>query len=179
MGKKYILFFSLGLLVGVAGALIFAQKSSRGTGAGKTSVNGNQMTSDGVECPVCPTCEEVKEASSKLPPPEFAEDTKEFIANDDGEVTIKFKPVKGAVKSRVTVVDGRNGRVRTFATKKNFVIVKDIPVPPDVTKVTYGIVLSSMNILGQEGDFGEKRKLTLKGRPELVAPTIKAITVED
>ena len=176
MGKKYILFFSLGLLVGVAIAMILRPKNLPNP---ISETPQNQTTNSGNECPVCPTCEDVARAQSKLAPPAWADETKEYFANDDGEITIHFKPVKGAVKNRVTVVDGRNGRVRTFATKKDWVIVKDVPVPPDATKVTYGLVLSSMNILGQEGDFGEKRKLTLKGRPELVAPTIKAITIED
>lgn len=176
MAKKYILFFSLGLLVGVAIALILRPKS---TAPGTPETAHNQTQNSDNSCPVCPTCEDVARASSKLPPPAWADDTKEYLANDDGEITIHFKPVVGAVKNRVTVVDGRNGRVRTFATKKNWVVVKDVPVPPDATKVSYGLVLSSMNILGQEGDFGEKRKLTIKGRPELVAPTIKAITIED
>lgn len=176
MAKKYLLFFSLGLLVGVAAALIFSGKKPPIPGVLPPPISSQSGDN---ECPVCVACEDVAAAASKIPPPEWIDDTKEFIANDEGEVTIKFKPVKGSVKNRVTVVDGRNGRVRTFATKKNYVIVKDIPVPPDATKVTYGIVLSSMNLMGQEGDFGEKRKLTLKGRPELVAPTIKAITIED
>ncbi|MES2963100.1 MAG: hypothetical protein V4760_04360 [Bdellovibrionota bacterium] len=174
MAKKYLLFFSLGLLVGVACALIFARQKASVVPS-PTSPTTNQNP----DCPVCPTCEEVVAATAKIPPPEWVDETKEYIANDDGEVTIRFKPVKGSVKHRVTVVDGRNGRVRTFATKRDWVIVKDIPIASDATKVTYGIVLSSMNILGQEGDFGEKRKITIKGRPELVAPTIKAITIED
>jgi hypothetical protein len=176
MAKKYLLFFSLGLLVGVGCALFFSTKS--GSGGLSPTKQGSTPNQNG-DCPVCPTCDEVASQTAKIPPPEWADDTKEYIGNDDGEVTIRFKPVKGAVKNRVTVVDGRNGRVRTFATKKDWVIVKDIPIAADATKVTYGIVLSSMNILGQEGDFGEKRKLTIKGRPELVAPTIKAITIED
>ncbi|MEK7354891.1 MAG: hypothetical protein AAB250_00480 [Bdellovibrionota bacterium] len=170
MAKKYLLFFSLGLLVGAVATLFFRPAEA------PLSVTDMKPP---VTCPVCPACEEMINKEAKLPPPTFADKTKEFIANEDGEATIRFHPVKGAIRSRVTVLDDRGGRVRTFSTRKDYVLVKDVPCPPDRKYVTFSVVLSSMSLLGQEGEFSEKRKLTIAGRPELIAPTIKTITVED
>lgn len=104
---------------------------------------------------------------------------KEFQGNFEGEIRVSWIRNPEATRTRVIVTNPRGKRLKTFSTKGQSVVIKDLPRDPQLALVEFKVTLASVNADDKEGALSESRRLTIKGKPELIAPKIKTIQVED
>jgi hypothetical protein len=128
------------------------------------------------ESAVCPPCG----AEAKYDPPSFqASVPATIVANLEAEAHVRWTKVSGAPRYRLYITDKAGRVVKSYSTGRTELTLKELPRPKTTTMAEYWISLASLNSLGLPGPRGEKRKLIVHGRPDLVAPKIMLIRIED
>jgi hypothetical protein len=173
----------LGLGIGIAIGFFLASHWPPGKKISPTSgqsiaessnpTSATQCLSDAAVCPPCG-------ADVKYDPPSFGPNVPSTVVADlEAQAIVNWTSVSGAPRYRLYVTD-KSGRVlKTYSTGRTSLVLKELPRPKTTTTAEYWISLASLNNLGLPGQRGEKRKLIVHGRPDLVAPQIKLIRIED
>jgi hypothetical protein len=140
-----------------------------------------QQTQEGTPaCPVCPICKQGVSTLERLPPPEFSPKLgAEMRSNLEGEVLVEWLPVENAKRYKLVVTDGTGHHVRVRGVARTRIYLKDLPRPASEDSIDYWVTLASVNADEIEGEPSEKRKIVVRGRPDLRAPKIKTIQIED
>lgn len=116
----------------------------------------------------------------KLSAPKFAASLPEkLMTNRYMEVKVAWEGVPGAKSYNVYVERMDGSLVRKYETRRTFLFLSEIPLPPEARQVDYVVRLASVNGADKVGDKGESRSLKVNRQGSVVAPTLKKIEVED
>lgn len=125
------------------------------------------------QCPPDPEAE-------TLPAPIFSADLPDpLFSNFEGEAKIKWEPVQYAREYEVKLYNIEGKVVRKWISSSTSMHLKELPFREKLELTPYQITIASINKNKVMGPESQQRLLNSRRIQNLVAPVIKAITVED
>jgi hypothetical protein len=118
--------------------------------------------------------------SQILPAPEFEEKLKDPLeTNHEGEVRVAWKSQPRALRYSIIVKDLKGKVVKSMKTSQAAIYLKEIPFSDDLPMTPYVVQVSAINKKGIDGPKGKERRLMVRRMQNILAPTIKTISIED
>lgn len=192
MKKEYIIGFFVGLIIG---AYIFkfnksdelsdkvnidAEENNASVKLETQNEKSNQANEDSNRLIKISECVTLAEEVKILPPPTYQDDLPAKLeTNFQGEVRVAWNPVSRASKYIISLRDDRGNTIKTYKTSHNVIYLKEIPVKANLDFAIYDVSVATINKKNEVGIDGEIRKLVARPLENIMAPTIKSITIED
>ncbi len=114
-----------------------------------------------------------------LPPPEFSKELPEELeASKEGGTVVAWDPVPKALRYDVIVTSPQGTRMNKLKTPFTEVQLRDFRTG-DAEESRFLVSIATVNIDGKPGAFGKPKRIIVRDRPDITAPTIKSIKTED
>ncbi len=115
-----------------------------------------------------------------LPAPRFSADLPDpLVSSIQGEVKIKWEPVQHAREYEIKIYNVKGKVVRRWISSSTLMYLKELPFNEKLEFTPYQVTIASINKNKVIGPESKQRLLNSRRIQNLVAPVIKAITVED
>lgn len=115
-----------------------------------------------------------------LAAPRFSADLPDpMVSSVEGEVKIKWEPVTHAREYEIKMYNLEGRVIRKWITSSTLLNLKELPFRAKMEFTPYQITIASINKKKVMGPESEQRLLNSRRIENLVAPVIKAITIED
>jgi hypothetical protein len=171
--------FLSGVAVGVVCAVIVTAliHAVRHKGsATQNSLSSEQAENGGPGCN-CRTPQAIE--APLLPPPDFSKELPDEIeATKEGGAYVAWEPVPKALRYELVVTSRKGTRINRIKTPFLEATLKDLRTGED-DSATFYVSLASVNVDGKLGAFSKSKKVIVRDRPDITAPTIKSIKTED
>lgn len=125
------------------------------------------------KCPPTP-------ATVPLGPPQYAQDIPEIVkTNHEGEARISWGAVEHAKKYQINLISEDGKRIKSWKTSRQTLFLKGIPFDEENEFTPYKITIQTLNANDEIGPESPPRRLLSRRLQNIVAPTIKSISIED
>lgn len=124
----------------------------------------------------CPTPLE----ETLLDPPQYTQDIPEtFKTNHEGEARISWLSVEGAKKYQINLISENGKRIKSWKTTRQTLFLKEVPFDDNKEFTPYKITIQTLNAKDEAGPESPPKGLLSRRMQNIVAPTIKSISIED
>ncbi len=165
--------FALGLILSAVLIFIFQNFFSKNEMLPKSEPTAEVKEKIVYQCPPDPEAE-------VLVAPRFSADLPDpLVSNVEGEVRIKWEPVEHAREYEVKMYNIEGRVIRKWISSNTTLYLKELPFREKLEFTPYQITIASINKNKIMGPESEQRLLNSRRIQNLVAPVIRAITVED
>ena len=165
--------FALGLILSAVLIFVFQNFFSRNEVSPRSEQPAEVKEKIVYQCPTDPEADVLAAPSfsSDLPDP--------LVSSMEGEVKIQWDPVQYAREYEIKMYNIEGKVIRKWISSNTLLYLKELPFREKLEFTPYQITIASINKNKVTGPESEQRLLNSRRIQNLVAPVIKAITVED